>query len=225
MPVGYWPGGDEWIRWLDQIYDQGGGTGPGGSKRRREEDQQDNTTTLQRARMGGKVNNRDVLDDIGLFEAFALDEQRDMLFGRGQEDELRSLANRAGAEEKAKEARRVAAKGANIDRATFARATKGLDLSERQKGLADRTGGLTRALASADAGTQSRRQTTDLAIGARRGLQQIEEGAFGAENAGNQMLANARGARIQRNIADEAAEDQARMGLFGTVIGAFLGGL
>lgn len=224
MPMG-WPGDGDWMRWLDNVYDQNGGTDPGGSVTRSADDQQDNTSPLQRARMGATVNNRSELDDIGLYEAFALDEQRDMLFGRGQESHLRALAGRAGAAEKAKEARSIAAKGADIDRGTFNRATKGLDLSSRQRGLADRTASLTRALAAADAGSQSRRQTTDLAIGARRGLQQIEEGVFGAESAGNQMLANARGARIQRNIAEDQAEDSARLGLFGTIIGAALGGL
>ncbi len=224
MPMG-WPGGGDWIHWLDNIYDDGGGTGPGGSKKRSEEDQQQFGNHITMARMGGKVPNRDQLDDIGLYEAFALDEQYDAMFGRGQEEKLRSLANRAGAEDKAKEARRIAAKGANIDAASFRRATRGLDLSERQKGLAARTSNLTRALAMADAGSQSRRQTTDLAIGARRGLQQIEEGAFGAESAGNLMLANARGAQIQRNIAEDAAEDNARLGLFATVISSIIGGM
>lgn len=179
--------------------------------------------TVNRGRAGSRVNNRDELDDIGLLDAFSIDEQRDALYGRGVETTLRGLANRVGAEDRARAARLRAASGADVDSGSFARGTANLDLSERQKESAARRLGLSRAIAVADAGTKSRRRTTDLAIGARRGLQELEEGAFGQELGGLTMLANAEGQRKQREAAEEAAEDSARLGLFGSVFGALLG--
>lgn len=162
---------------------------------------------------------------VNQLEAFGLNEQRDMLFGRGSEGTLRSLANRVGAEDRAREARQIAARGAQTDIGSFNRATAGLDLSDRQKKLASRTGGLSRAIAQADAGTRSRRQSTDLAIGARAGLQQLEEGAFGQELGGRTMIANAEGQRRERARAEEAAEDSAFWNAITTIGGAIVGGV
>lgn len=162
--------------------------------------------------------------DLNALEAFSLNEQRNMLFGRGSENTLRDLANRVGAPERARQAREVASRGAEVDAGTFNRSTAGLDLSQRQKKLASRQLGLGRAIAEADAGTKSRRRSTDLAIGARRGLQQLEEGAFGQELGGLTQLANAAGQRRIREIAENADEGFNFLGLAGSIVGGIFGG-
>jgi hypothetical protein len=161
------------------------------------------------ARLGGG-------DDIQNLEHFASNPER---FGRGQERVLQGLSNRVGAEERAAKARARRARKADVDAGTFERATRGRGMSARQAKSAQRRLGLGRAISIADAGSTSRRTTTDLAIGARRAGAQLENAVFGQEVAGLTSLANAEGQK-QVRLAEERANKKARRtSMVGTLIG------
>jgi hypothetical protein len=176
-------------------------------------------TPLQRGRHGGVFNANNDLQEL---EVFGINEQQDAMTGRSQEGILRGLANRAGAETNAAEARARRARKVAVDEGTFERQTRGRGLSERQQKAAKRSLGLNRALAIADAGSASRRRTTDLAIGARKAGVALEQGAFGQELAGLTALANAEGQKRIREAQQKAQKKSRKRGLLGAIVGGAL---
>lgn len=158
-------------------------------------------------------------DDLQALEFFGLNEQSGAQLGRSQEGVLEGLSNRVGAETRAAEARARASSRADVDAASFERATRGRGLSERQRRSATRRLGLSRALAVASRGSESRRTSTDLAIASRKAGTQLEEGVFGQELAGLSALANAEGQRAVRAAQEGAQRRSERNSLIGTVVG------
>lgn len=176
-------------------------------------------SSLERGRAGGKFTPN---NDLQRLEVFGFNEQQDMLTGRPQERILEGLANRVGAGERAAEARARAAKGAAIDEGTFERQTRGRGMSKRQMRSAKRALGLNRALAVANAGSSSRRLSTDLAIGARQAAVNAENTVFGQQLSGLSALANAEGQKRIREAQERAQKKSNKRGLLGTIVGAGL---
>jgi hypothetical protein len=158
-------------------------------------------------------------DDIENLEAFASQPER---FGRPQERILESLSRREGAGKNAAKARERRARKADVDAGTFERSTRGRGLSARQQKAATRRLGLSRSLAIADAGSSSRRSTTDLAIGARKSAAGLEKAIFGQELAGMTSLGNAEGQKQVREAQEAANSKSARRSTTGMVVGAGL---
>ncbi len=162
-------------------------------------------------------------DDLDNLVAFGTNEQSDARFGSGQMRALFGIAGREGAEAAAQKARQAAKRQATVDAGTFARQTAGLDLSDRQKKLAGRRMSLNRALAESEAGSASRRGTTDKAINARRGAADLENALFGQEAAGMIDLANAEGQRRIQAENRKANKKANRNSMFGTIAGIGIG--
>lgn len=176
-------------------------------------------TALQRGRAGGTFG---ASNDLQALEVFGINEQQDAMTGRNQENVLRGLSNRVNAETDAAKARARRASKVATDEGTFERQTRGRGMSERQAKSAKRALGLNRALAIADAGSASRRRTTDMAIGARKAAVDLEQGMFGQEQAGLTALANAEGQRRVREAQKNAQNKSRKRGLLGTIVGGAL---
>lgn len=158
-------------------------------------------------------------DDLENLERFASSPER---FGRSQERILEGISRRQGAGKNAAKARERRARKADVDAGTFERSTRGRGLSARQQKAATRRLGLSRSLAIADAGSGSRRSTTDLAIGARKSAAQLESAVFGQEMAGLSSLANAEGQKQVREAQEAAGRKAARKSTTGMLVGAGL---
>lgn len=162
-------------------------------------------------------------DDLQDLEVFGVNErERATTSTRGTTNAVIGTANREGVEEDAARARGLSNAARDVAEGTFERQTRGLDLSDRQKRAAKRRQGLTRAVAEASAGSNSRRQATDSAGEALQAGFNAEDAAFGQELAGLTSLANAEGQRRIRLANEKAGKRAERNSGIGTAIGAGL---
>lgn len=164
-------------------------------------------------------------NDIQRAEAFAVNEMQGAGTGtfRGLRDSVLATANQVGLEDDVAAARDSARRAAKVNEQQFERATRSLDISDRQKKAAERKLSLNRAVSEAAAGSGVRRTSAANARTAMRAGLDLENMSFQQMVSGLTGLANAEGQRRVR-IANEKANKRAeRNSWISTAIGAGIG--
>jgi len=132
------------------------------------------------------------------------------------------IENRKGEQAAVDKARERAGSAVDRDAAQFERATRGFDLSDRQKAGAKSKIGLTRAIAQADRAGSARRGFVDRAKGIRQLGGAFSDVLFGQQASIFTDLANIQGQLEKNRILDEAGKDAARASTIGNVAGFIL---
>lgn len=143
-------------------------------------------------------------------EAFAANEMRDAGTGsfRGLRRSIQATADQVNLQRDVTSARDSARRAAKTNAGQFERATRTLDMSDRQKKAGARKLSLNRAVSEAAATSQVRRTSSENARQAMRAGLDLENMNFSQMVAGLSGLANAEGQKRVR-VAQEQANDKA----------------
>jgi hypothetical protein len=133
-----------------------------------------------------------------------------------------AIASRQGEEAAVADASAAAQRASDNDAAQFERATRGMDLSPRQKKSASRRLGLTRSLNRAAAAGDTRRGFTDRSKAAASAGSGFSDALFSQRVTARTGLATAEGARISAEAQRKANKKASTIGLIGSVVGAGL---
>lgn len=143
-------------------------------------------------------------------EAFAANEMRDAGTGsfRGLRRSIQATADQVNLDRDVTTARESARRAAKTNAGQFERATRSLDISDRQRKAGARRLSLNRAVSEAAATSQVRRTSSESARQAQRAGLDLENMSFSQMVSGLTGLANAEGQKRVR-VAQEEANDKA----------------
>lgn len=139
-----------------------------------------------------------------------------------QISQLEGIANKEGETEAVAKAASGAKRQSELDEAQFERATRGMDLSDRQTKSANRRLGLGRSLARARATGAERRGFTDRAKVAQQVGGSFADALLGQRISGETALASADAAKRAAEEQRRANKKAAKTSLIGTIIGVGL---
>ena len=132
------------------------------------------------------------------------------------------IANRVGESDAVAKASAAAKRSSDLDAAQFERASRGMDLSDRQKKSANRRLGLARSLNRADAAGDTRRGFTDRAVAAMSQGGSFADALFGQRLSAETGIASAFMTKQVNEAQNRAAKRQSTLGAVGTVVGGAL---
>lgn len=138
----------------------------------------------------------------------------------GQIGQIEDFANRVGEEEAVAGASTRAGEQSDRDAAQFERATRGFDLTARQKKVSGRRLGLSRAVNRAEAAGSTRRGFTDRQTAAESAGGGFADAIFSQNLGAQRDLASA---EVTRNASDANRRANKKAGTLG-VIGSVIGG-